>query len=58
MTCLLNEEIRAIQTTIAQLNRGIALESNQKTKEEMKQKVKELQKLLKGKLGEDTNYEY
>lgn len=58
MTCLLNEEIRAIQNTISHLKRGIALESNQSKKEKMKNDVKELNRLLNSKLEKDTNYEY
>ena len=56
MTHILNEEIRAIQCTISHLNKGIALESNQKKKEEMKQQLKELNEILKVKLGEDNEY--
>lgn len=58
MVCLLNEEIRAIQCSIAHLRKGIALESNQSKKMKMQNDVKELEKVLNAKLGEDTNYVY
>ena len=58
MVCLLNEEIRAIQCSIAHLRKGIALESNQAKKIKMQNNVKELEKVLDAKLGEDTNYVY
>ena len=58
MTCLLNEEIRAIQSTLVFVNRGIALENNPSKKEELKQAKKELSELLNKKLGANTNYEY
>lgn len=58
MVCLLNEEIRAIQCSIAHLRKGIALEHNQSKKMKMQNDVKELEKVLNAKLGEDTNYVY
>lgn len=51
-----NEEIRAIQVTIAQLKRGIPLEQNQGKRDNMKQSVKELDELLQKKLGETTDF--
>ena len=56
MTCLLNEEIRAIQCTISQLSRGIALEGNQKKRNELKQRKKELEEMLDVKLGVCNEY--
>ena len=58
MVCLLNEEIRAIQCSIAHLRKGMALEQNQSKKMKMQNDVKELEKVLNAKLGEDTNYDY
>lgn len=58
MVCLLNEEIRAIQCSIAYLRKGMALEQNQSKKMKMQNDVKELEKVLNAKLGEDTNYVY
>lgn len=56
MTCLLNEEIRAIQCTISYLSKGIALEGNQKKRNELKLRKKELEDLLDVKLGECNEY--
>lgn len=51
-----NEEIRAIQCTIAQLNRAIPLESNQSKKIIIKKKVKELESILEKKLLETPDF--
>ena len=56
MSTLHNEEIRAIQVTIAQLKRGIPLEPNQGKREKMKQSVKELDEILQSKLMETPDY--
>ena len=56
MTSIHNEEIRAIQVTIAQLKKGIPLEPNQGKRESMKQSVKELDELLKKKLNETSDF--
>ena len=56
MTTVLNEEIRAIQSTIARLNKYIAIETNQSKKEELKNKVKELNEILNSKLGDCNEY--
>ena len=58
MTCLLNEEIRAIQTTITHLKKGMTLEPNQSKRERMKKDIIELESILNSKLRNDTDYEH
>lgn len=56
MTSLHNEEIRAIQTTLVALKKGIALEVSAKRKEKMKSDIKELERILKIKLDETSDF--
>lgn len=51
-----NEEIRAIQVTLAQLKKGIPLEPNQGKRDRMKQSAKELEDILKKKLMETPDF--
>jgi len=56
MSNLHNEEIRAIQTTIVALEKGIPLEPNQSKKNRMRENVKELKSILQQKLGECSDF--
>ena len=50
MTCLLNDEIRAIKHTMAHLKKGMSLESDSGKKHQMKKDYEDLQKILEEKL--------
>lgn len=52
-----NEEIRAIQNTIALLKKGIPLQESQSKREEMKHNVKELESILIKKLNGTSDFE-
>ena len=52
-----NEEIRAIQNTIALLRKGIPLQESQSKREEMKHNVKELESILIKKLNGTSDFE-
>ena len=54
----LNDEIRAIQSTICFYEKKISLEPSQGVKKKLKEDKKELERILSAKLGEDNNYEY
>lgn len=53
---LLNDEIRAIQHTIAHLRKGMVLEPNQSKRNKMNNDVKELEHILEEKLQQCEDY--
>ena len=56
MTNLLNEEIMAIKCTIAHLRKGAVLEPDQSKRNRMESDIKQLNKILEGKLEQCGDY--
>lgn len=56
MTCLLNEEIKAIQLYMSHLEKAIPLEVDTGKKQKMKESYNELGEILKGKLNQCGDY--
>ena len=51
-----NQEIQAMQNTVAMLKKGVALEPSQSKKQQMKEDISELEFLIEQRLSETSDF--